>query len=516
MAEQSAYLIRLNWLRKLIVGKDGSSENDGHGQLCSDTKEEPSFYSEMSERLRLLSILIAVQDTIHFFNEEISKAEASIRLHIDEDINYFRWCDPNWIIGHDWMGSEEEIVQEQLKNAWKANLDTLLGINDAVNLAAYMPIKIKPEFDEKGGKQSLGNSLFLLAGPYYNTSNLKMAIYNAVNMLTDTLKRLKSTILKDRGPEVYAQLVSAQWTAYNMVRDGEAVEICKKYEADKEGLSETISYEWLNNRRKKVIEEFKESGFVAAKMKEIGLDAHKAFNRLCSIKNGYVVFDKDADVGKFICKQRICQQQMHELFAFRKKIDLIQEDLKLYPIKDSTQKMTKAKTAYPKKRNTSVPYTIRYINANEQSRTQRLLLLMRSLQYLKWIVEPKSADYFYDLFDGTPCECNIKWTDTINQATIYYFLQQLLAQPYIEKVTGCSARSLMMNQFHISNPRADEKRITIDNKRIISRLLAIIDPQKQLPTKPEDLTDDVADMDSTYWNYLEDGLHATKDINSRT
>ena len=180
------------------------------------------------------------------------------------------------------------------------------------------------------------------------------------------------------------------------------------------------------------------------------------------------------------------------------------------------QTTIKPSAAYPKKRNTSAPYTIRYINPNQQSRTKRLKMLMMCLQNLQWIVEPKSADDFYDLFDGKPRECNIKWTDTINQATIYYFLQQLLAQPYIEKVTGCSARSLMMNQFHISNPRADEKRITVDNKRIISRLLVIIDPQKQLPTKPEDLTDDVADMNSTFWNYLEDGLHATKGINSRT
>lgn len=133
----------------------------------------------------------------------------------------------------------------------------------------------------------------------------------------------------------------------------------------------------------------------------------------------------------------------------------------------------------------------------------------------KWIEEPKSADDFIDLFDGAHRECNIKWTDTINQATVYYFLQQLLAQPYIEKVTGCSARSLMTNQFHFGNPRADEKRITADNKRIINRLLTIINPQKPLPAKKEDITDDVADMNNAYWNYLEDGLHATKDINTR-
>lgn len=180
------------------------------------------------------------------------------------------------------------------------------------------------------------------------------------------------------------------------------------------------------------------------------------------------------------------------------------------------QTTVKPSASSTRKHDISVPYTIRYINANEQSRTQRLLLLMRSLQNLKWIEEPKNADDFIDLFDGKPRECNIKWTDALNQATIYYFLQQLLAQPYIEKVTGCSARSLMMNQFHFSNPRADEKRITADNKRIINRLLLIINPQKQLPTRTENFSNDVADMDNTYWNYLEDGLHATKDINSRT
>ena len=74
----------------------------------------------------------------------------------------------------------------------------------------------------------------------------------------------------------------------------------------------------------------------------------------------------------------------------------------------------------------------------------------------------------------------------------------------------------MMNQFHFSNPRADEKRITADSKRIINRLLSIINSQKPLPTKAEDFTNDVADMDNTPWNYLEDGLHATKGINSRT
>lgn len=453
MAEQSVYLNRLNWLRKLIVGKEGSSENDGYGQLCSDQKEEPSFNGEMSERLRLLSILVAVQDTIQFFNEEISKAEASIRLHIDEDIDYLKWCDPNWIIGHDWMGSEEEIVQEQLKNAWKANLDTLLGTNDAINLAAYMPIKIKPEFDEKGGKESLGNALFLLAGPYYNTSNLKMAIYNAVNLLADTLKRLKSTILKDRGPEVYAQLVCAQWTAYNMVRDGEAVEIRKKYEADKEGLSEPISYEWLNNRRNKAIEDFKESGFVAAKMKEVGLDATNAFNRLCSLKNGDVVFDKDADVGRFICKQRICQQQMNELFAFRKRIELLQEDLKHYPLAQTpTPKSTKGKTVTPKKSRHFLPtptFIYQYMNADSTA-SRRLPLLYQYLskeyhEVKSYIDTDTNPNDFYSIFNGETNNNVIVWTGS--KQDLYYFIKRMVERKILDIPQGQSIWNITQNHF---------------------------------------------------------------------
>lgn len=77
------------------------------------------------------------------------------------------------------------------------------------------------------------------------------------------------------------------------------------------------------------------------------------------------------------------------------------------------QTTIKPSASSTRKHDTSIPYTIRYINANEQSRTQRLLLLMRCLQKLQWIEEPKSADDFIDLFDGKPRECNIKWTDTL-------------------------------------------------------------------------------------------------------
>ena len=58
------------------------------------------------------------------------------------------------------------------------------------------------------------------------------------------------------------------------------------------------------------------------------------------------------------------------------------------------QTTIKPSASSTRKHDTSVPYTIRYMNANDQSRIQRLQLLMRCLQKLQWIEEPKSADDF--------------------------------------------------------------------------------------------------------------------------
>ena len=124
MADPSAYLTRLTWLKKLING---------------NSSPEPAFNSELSERLRLLSILIAVQDTTRYFQEETVKADASILLHIDEDINYLEWTSAEWMVGYNWMCSDETIIKEQLSNAWTANIDPQVTDKQADNLADCLP-----------------------------------------------------------------------------------------------------------------------------------------------------------------------------------------------------------------------------------------------------------------------------------------------------------------------------------------------------------------------------------------
>ena len=171
---------------------------------------------------------------------------------------------------------------------------------------------------------------------------------------------------------------------------------------------------------------------------------------------------------------------------------------------------TNANTKTTKKTTSPIPYTICYVNPNTQSATQRLQLLMVALVRLKWINDPQNADDFMALFEGKSRECNIKWTDNINQATIYYFLRKLLEQPYIQKPNGCSARSLMQFQFHISNPRADDKRVSNKSKKAIDILLKLINPQVPLPSHQEDIISEIFNSNLEIFNGLDEGMRIGK------
>ena len=381
MADESAYLTRLTWLKKLLNG---------------NSSPEPAFNSELSERLRLLSILIAVQDTIRYFQEETVKADASILLHIDEDINYLEWTSAEWMVDYNWMCSDESIIKEQLSNAWTANIDPQVDKDTANNLADYLPQSIISSFDATGGKKTLSQFFQILSGPYYNTSNLQMAVYQAVLTLADTLKNLKNTLTKDRSPEEFEAMVLAQWTAYNMVSNGEAVRIKMEYEEDRNSLSDPMSFEWLVNRRNRVINQFYTSDFMQQKMEECGLDAPKALARLCSNKNGYLVFDKNASLGRFICKRRITQQQMEQFFAFRKRVELIQADMPAY----EPAKVKKAAVQQ------DVAYMTFKLNGISMGHIE---LLRQKLCKVGWIPADTQPGDFTNLFTGKSNNAKVKW-----------------------------------------------------------------------------------------------------------
>ncbi len=309
MAEPSAYLSRLNWLKSLIDGNNRSLD-------------------EMSERMRLLSIFFSIQDTIRFFQDEIDKAHEGIRLHIDEGINYQEWENPNWIVNYDWMGSDREIVDDQLDKNWKANSESLISNNFGDDLSGFLPKSIRPEFSEAVGRSTFSQAIQHLSGPYFNSANLQMAIYNAAARLATTMEHLYDALRADRTPQEYKGMVAGLWMQYNMVsKNSEAVTIAEQYKADKRESSEDITREWLINRRNEALEAFKQTEFVKVKMRDTNNDPDRAVNRLCTVNSEQIEFDKDAEAGKLIYKRHMSRACINEYFAFRKRVELIQVDM---------------------------------------------------------------------------------------------------------------------------------------------------------------------------------------------
>lgn len=115
---------------------------------------------------------------------------------------------------------------------------------------------------------------------------------------------------------------------------------------------------------------------------------------------------------------------------------------------------TKFKTESIKKIPTDKPKTLKYFKHGDNG-FLRMQTICVHLVYKKWC-EWKwinhntsynaSFDDFKSFFEGDPKHCNIEWTGP-NTTILTILLQELLKQPYIEKQTGISAKSLVTEQF---------------------------------------------------------------------
>lgn len=181
--------------------------------------------------------------------------------------------------------------------------------------------------------------------------------------------------------------------------------------------------------------------------------------------------------------------------------------------KNDNNPKTAPKTPEKRPKNDPVPFTISYVgDLAAQARSQRLHFVRRVMEKLGWFHEIQDADDFEHLFSGKHRECNIHWSKSVNIATAYYFLQQLLQQPYITKETGCTARSLLINQFHVKNARADESRVSDFHKECIRRILILLNPANPLPSSRNYSDNDLDIMNDMYWNMYQDNLNIRKGV----
>ena len=177
-------------------------------------------------------------------------------------------------------------------------------------------------------------------------------------------------------------------------------------------------------------------------------------------------------------------------------------DLLLHP--------NKAGKKVSKKKKETIYYTLPYNCPDGNLRVKRLDLVMRLWQTWNWIEEPKTADDFQNFFCGDSRNCNLKWTGTLYILT--ELLKQLLNQHYMDKRTGVSARSIVINQFR-QKPSGNKERIDAKDLARINMSIDILDFKK--PIRIPDYEECENNSDLALLAVYAKELHITKDLNRR-
>lgn len=179
---------------------------------------------------------------------------------------------------------------------------------------------------------------------------------------------------------------------------------------------------------------------------------------------------------------------------------------------------TKLKATKPKRKverkASDKPKTLKYYthgnNGVLRRQRRRVDLVFRKWNEWGWIDEETSPDDFDAFFQGEPRHCNIAWTANTTILTI--LLQELLSQPYIEKQTGCSAKSLVEQQFG-KTANFDRSRLDADAEMRIKLTLLIFDITNPLPERKGQNNDEEYDtQDAALQAVFAGQLRATKGI----
>ena len=149
-------------------------------------------------------------------------------------------------------------------------------------------------------------------------------------------------------------------------------------------------------------------------------------------------------------------------------------------------KSPKPKKKSEKKPSSHKPQTLKYYTHGNKGvlleQQKRVTIVFQKLNEWGWIDDNTTAVDFDSFFEGEPKHCNITWIANTTILTI--LLQELLEQPYITKQTGCSAKSLVEQQFG-KTANSDRTRLDKDSEDKIKLILLILDTRNPLPEPHE-------------------------------
>ncbi len=184
------------------------------------------------------------------------------------------------------------------------------------------------------------------------------------------------------------------------------------------------------------------------------------------------------------------------------------------PTSKQKPKATKQKTKAEKK-TSGKPMTLKYYTHGNNGvlikQRKRVDIVLRKFNEWGWIDDKTIPDDFDALFEGIPRYCNITWKANTTILTI--LLQELIKQPYIQSQTGCSAKSLVEQQFG-KTANSDRNRLNNTSEEKIKLTLLILDINNPLPEpRSRNVADGEDDIkDAALKEIFAGRLHSTKGI----
>ena len=183
------------------------------------------------------------------------------------------------------------------------------------------------------------------------------------------------------------------------------------------------------------------------------------------------------------------------------------------PKHNSPKKQMATKSTIKKPLSTN-PMTLKYYrhgnNGVLAKQNQRIDILYKKWTEWGWIDPDTSPDDFDAFFNGEPRHCNITWKTNATVLTI--LLQELLKQDFIDRQTGCSATSLVKEQFG-KTPNSDRTRLDSTNEEKIRLSIIILDISKPMPKHDKDYASNDEDYsDAAFHGMYGEHLRTTKGI----
>lgn len=119
--------------------------------------------------------------------------------------------------------------------------------------------------------------------------------------------------------------------------------------------------------------------------------------------------------------------------------------------------------------------TINY-KCSSQQKTKRVDTVMKLLIHWGDVDVTQEADYFQNAFSGNDLKLNIKWKG--DSTFLYFMIQKLLKQPFVEKQKTASAKAIATNIFG-SAPNANKDRYTAESQKKTDIIIYTLNPRKK-------------------------------------